>query len=422
MSDPGLLAADFPTFPDDFVWGAATASYQVEGAVDEGGRGRSVWDTFCAEPGRVRDGSSGAVACDQYHRYAEDVALLRDLGAGAYRFSVAWPRVQPDGSGPANAEGLGYYDRLVDELLAAGVASFATLFHWDLPQALEDRGGWLERDTAERFGDYASLCADRLGDRVAMWAPVNEPNVVMTLGYAVGAHAPGRTLGFEVLPVAHHLLLAHGLGVQALRAGGARSVGTATNHTPVHAATDDQADVDAAGLYDLLWNRLFAEPVLLGEYPEGMADAMPGPVADDVRLVGAPLDFYGVNYYNPTRIAASGSVALQGVDVDPAFAGMPFAMAPVPADEVTGFGWPVVPDGLHEQLVGLRDRYGDRLPQVFVTENGCSFPDVPDADGQVDDVRRIAFYDGHLRAVRRAMDDGVDVGGYFAWSLLDNFE
>ena len=411
---------DVPQLPAGFVWGAATASYQVEGAVDEGGRGRSVWDTFCERPGAIADGSSGEIACDHYHRYREDVGLMRDLGLDAYRLSIAWPRVQPDGRGPANAEGLGFYDRLVDELLAAGIDPFVTLFHWDLPQALEDDGGWTSRDTAERFAEYASLCAERLADRVALWAPVNEPNVVMTLGHAVGTHAPGRTLGVQALPVAHHLLLGHGLAAQALRAGGARAVGSATNHTPVWPASDTEADVVAAQVFDAIWNRLFADPMLLGRYPEGFADAMPGPIADDLVTIAQPLDFYGLNYYNPTRIGSAATAAAGGGPFD--VPGMPFTMVPVEGYEHTDFGWPVVPEGLHELLVTMRDRYGDRLPSIYVTENGCSYADGPDAEGRVRDERRISYYDKHLRALAQAVDDGVDVGGYFAWSILDNFE
>ena len=363
----------YPDLPPGFRFGTSTASYQIEGGVDVGGRGASVWDTFCAEPGRIRDGSSGAVACDHLHRYAEDVALMRRLGTQGYRFSVAWPRIQPDGTGPANQEGLGFYDRLVDELLAAGVEPMATLFHWDLPQALEDAGGWTSRATAERFGDYAALVVGRLGDRVAQWIPVNEPNVVTMIGYGLGLHAPGRTLMFDALPVAHHLLLGHGLAVQALRAAGAQAIGTATNHTPVRPVTDDADDQAAADLYDALWNRLFADPVLLGHYPEGFADLMPGPVEEDLRLIAAPLDFYGFNYYNPTSIRAPREGAESGgrigdVEVPP---GLGFEFVPIQGYPTTDFGWPIVPDGLYEQIRLLDQRYPD-APPLYVTESGLS--------------------------------------------------
>jgi len=412
-----------PQLPPGFRFGTSTASYQIEGGVDVGGRGASIWDTFCGEPGRIRDGSSGAVACDHVHRYAEDVALMRRLGTQGYRFSIAWPRIQPDGTGPANQDGLGFYDRLVDELLAAGVEPMATLFHWDLPQALEDAGGWTSRATAERFGEYAALVAGRLGDRVAQWIPVNEPNVVTMIGYGLGLHAPGRTLMFDALPVAHHLLLGHGLAVRALRAAGAPVVGTATNHTPVWPATDSADDRAAADLYDVLWNRLFADPMLLGHYPEGFAELMPGPVEEDLRLIAAPLDFYGFNYYNPTSIRAPREGAENGgligdVEVPP---GLGFEFVPMPGYPTTDFGWPIVPEGLYEQIRLLDERYPD-APPLYVTESGCSFGVGPDEDGVVDDQPRIDYLDAHLRAVEAAVRDGSDVRGYYAWSLMDNFE
>jgi beta-glucosidase len=415
-----MTIPDLRALPDDFLFGASTASYQIEGAVHADGRGPSVWDTFCARPGRIRDGSSGAVACDHYHRRAEDVALMKGLGLDGYRFSVAWPRVQPDGAGAVNAAGLAFYDRLVDELLEAGIAPMATLFHWDLPQALEDAGGWLSRSTAERFGEYAAVVADALGDRVTHWAPVNEPNVVTMLGYATGIHAPGRTLMLDALPAAHHLLLGHGLAVQALRAAGARGVGSANNHSPVWAASDGDADRDAAALYDGLWNRMFADPILRGEYPDGLGDLMPGPVADDLRLIAAPLDFYGLNYYNPTRVAAPGTDQAPLAQVPSGE--LPFVLVEIDGLERTGFDWPIVPDGLRDLLVSLRDDYGDLLPPLVVTENGCAYDDPPDAAGAVHDDRRVDYLRRHLQAVADASAAGVDVRDYYAWSLLDNFE
>jgi beta-glucosidase len=411
---------DVPRLPQGFTFGASTASYQIEGAVEEDGRGRSVWDTFCAEPGRIVDGSSGAVACDHYHRHPEDVALMGALGLDGYRFSIAWPRIQPEGAGRVEERGLAFYDRLVDELLEAGIAPMATLFHWDLPQSLEDQGGWLSRETALRFADYAEVVGERLGDRVAHWVTVNEPNVVTMAGYAIGMHAPGRTLMLGALPVAHHLLLGHGLAVQALRRSGARSIGTATNHTPVWAATDASEDTEAAGLYDTLWNRLFADPVLTGSYPQGFADLMPGPVTEDLEFIAAPLDFYGVNYYNPTRIAGPATPAPQGSPFDGA--DLPFVMLPVEGYPRTDFDWPVVPHGLRDLLVAMADRYAGQLPPVYVTESGCAYDDAPDASGRVADRRRIDYLDAHLRAVAEAVADGVDVRGYFTWSILDNFE
>lgn len=416
--------SELARLPKGFMIGTATASYQIEGAVDADGRGPSVWDTFCAVPGHVKNGDSGAVACDHYHRHAEDVALMKDLGVDAYRFSIAWPRIQPDGHGPANAAGLDFYDKLVDELLAAGVAPAATLFHWDLPQELQDAGGWQNRDTATRFADYATLVGERLGDRVSMWMPLNEPVIVTLFGHAIGIHAPGLALGFDALPVAHHLLLGHGLATSALRAAGASNIGIASNHVPTWAASESEEDKGAADLYDTIYNWIFADPILTGAYPEGFADLMPGPVADDLKMINAPLDFYGINYYQPTVVAAPGST-LPGAgltEVADLPEGLPFQLGEPQGYDRTGFGWSVVPDGLREILVAFKERYGDRLPPVYITENGCSYPDSVAADGTVDDPARIDFLRSHLGAVAQAIEAGVDVRGYFVWSLLDNFE
>ena len=336
---------------------------------------------------------------------------MADLGLHGYRFSVAWPRVQPTGAGPVNAAGLDYYDRLVDSLVAAGIRPMATLYHWDLPQALQDEGGWLNRETALRFGEYAAVVADRLADRVAWWVPVNEPTVVTMLGHGIGMHAPGLSLSFEALPVAHHLLLGHGLAAAAAREAGATSVGCANNHTPVWPASESVEDLAAADLYDTLWNRLFADPLLRGGYPDGFDELMP--VHDgDLGLIGAPLDFYGVNYYNPTCIAdpANATASASPVSLE----GLPFAMVPIDGYPLTDFGWPVVPDGLRELLVSLHTSY-DALPPVHITESGC-------ACAELDDQRRIDYLAGHLDAVGAAVAEGVDVRGYFTWSLLDNWE
>jgi beta-glucosidase len=391
-------------FPAGFQWGVATASYQIEGAVTADGRGPSIWDTFAAEPGRISDGSSGEVACDHYHRYPEDVALMAELGVSAYRFSVAWPRIQPTGTGAANPRGLDFYDRLVDALLAAGVDPVATLFHWDLPQALQDAGGWLNRDTAHRFAEYAGLVAAALGDRVKLWITLNEPFVHMTLGHVLGTHAPGLTLLYDALPVAHHLLLGHGLAVPAIRAHSASPVGTTNNNSPVWPQGDTEADLAAAAAYDAFHNGLFTDPLLGLGYPEGIPFA-PDVVRDgDLAVIAAPLDALGVNYYNPVGVRAPepGSPT-------------PFEVVPIPGYPTTGFGWPVVPAGLRELLVSLRDRYGDALPPVYVTENGCAYPGVEDPE-------RIAYLESHTAAVADAIAAGVDVRGYFVWSLLDNFE
>jgi len=395
-----------------FLWGTATASYQIEGAVAEDGRGVSIWDTFSHEPGRVRDGDTGDVTCDHYHRWPEDIGLLSDLGVNSYRFSIAWPRVQPDGRGAINRAGLDFYDRLTDALREKDIVPAATLFHWDLPQPLEDEGGWLNRDTAYRFAEYAAAVADRLADRIPLWITLNEPFIHMVCGYALGTHAPGRTLVLDALPAAHHQLLGHGLAVRELRARGAEKVLITNNCTPVWPASPDPADLAAADAYDTLHNRLFNDPVLLGTYPDLSAYGvdLDGVRDGDLDLIGAPLDGIGINYYNPTRIAA------------PAGEGLPFEDAGVTGYPTTSFGWPVVPDGLRELLLGLRARYGDALPPVYVTENGCSQPDEPGPGGGVDDQDRIAFLDGHIDAVERARAEGVDVRGYYVWSLLDNFE
>ncbi|GAA5070031.1 GH1 family beta-glucosidase [Streptomyces similanensis] len=390
-----------PRFPDGFLWGVSTSAHQIEGAAGE--REPSVWDAFAAEPGRIKDGSTAAVACDHVHRHREDVALLAGLGVDAYRFSVSWPRAGSPG-------GLDFYDRLVDDLCAAGVRPVPTLFHWDLPARLD----WRERDTAARFAQYVSTVAERLGDRVTQWITLNEPAEHTLLGHALGVHAPGERLLFDALPVAHHQLLAHGLAVRALRAAGARHIGVANSHGPTWPASRAEADVAAADFYDMLLNRLFADPLLLGAYPAGLGELMPGDVEADLRIIAEPLDWYGINYYAPACVGApqeNGS-DVGGVSVP---AELPFSLREIEGYPVTDFGWPVVPEGLTELLTGFRDRYGDRLPPIVVTENGCSYEGL-------DDQARIAYLDGHLRALHRALAAGVDVRGYFVWSLLDNWE
>ncbi|MFD8570459.1 GH1 family beta-glucosidase [Streptomyces sp. NPDC059639] len=396
-----------PPFPPGFLWGVATSAHQIEGAVD--GRAPSVWDAFTAEPGRVRDGTTAETACDHVARYREDVGLIRDLGVDAYRFSVSWPRVLSPG-------GLDFYDRLVDELRAQGVRPVPTLFHWDTPLEVEEAGGWLSRDTAERFAAYTATVADRLGDRVDRWITLNEPAEHTLLGHALGEHAPGKKLLFDALPVAHHQLLAHGLAARVLREHGATSIGIANSHGPTWPASADPADTGAADLYDILLNRLFSDPLILGRYPDGFAEAMPGgDVAGDLRTISeGTLDWYGVNYYQPTKVGAPGAadVEFSGLTLP---AELPFSVRQIEGHPRTDFDWPVVPDAFAELLTGLRERYGDRLPPLVVTENGCAY------DG-IDDQDRITFLDGHLRALHRAIEAGVDVRGYFVWSLMDNFE
>ena len=407
--------------PDGFRWGVSTSSYQIEGAVTEGGRGQSIWDTFTHAGDRVTDESTGDTACDHYHRYRDDVALMADLGVNAYRFSIAWPRIQPTGRGPANSAGVDFYDRLVDALLERGIDPVATLYHWDLPQALQDQGGWTVRATAEAFADYADVVAGALGDRVKMWITVNEPVIHTFLGHFWGMHAPGLNILDEGLfAVTHHQLLGHGLAVAALRARSSSPVAIANNYSPAWAVGPDgerdsatDADRAAAAAFDMLNNRLYTDPILLGHYPEGAGVVEgEGPVRDgDLAIIAAPIDALGVNYYNPSGVGEpSGGLPL------------PYDMRMLAGFPTTYFGWPVVPDGLRELLVSLKDRYGDSLPELYITESGCAYEDVPGPDGVVRDTDRIAYLDGHTAAVVAAIDEGVRVGGYFVWSLMDNFE
>lgn len=413
---------NFPRFPKDFAWGVSTASYQIEGAVNEGGRGPSSWDAFVAEPGRILHGDTGDIACDHYRRYPEDIGLMQELGIDAYRFSFSWSRIQPAGQGAVNAVGLGFYDRLVDGLLEAGIIPSPTLFHWDTPLELEQAGGWLNRDTAERFADYADIVGSHFADRIARWITINEPVALTMLGYGAGIHAPGRALGFDALPAAHHLLLAHGLGVQALRSAGASNIGIANNHAATWPASEHEEDLQAAGLYDNIANWIFSDPILKGAYPEELAPFLP-PVPDgDLEIISTPIDWYGINSYNPTLVGAPtvGEAALvDGHELD---SSLPFSLRELEGYPRTDFDWPVVPEAFTELLLGFKERYGDSLPPIYITENGAAINDSPDDDGRVSDVRRIEYTDAHLHALKAAMDAGVDVRGYFHWSLMDNFE
>jgi beta-glucosidase len=410
VSDPSLAGP-----PSRLRWSAATAAFQIEGARSEGGRGRSIWDDFVDAPGAVRDGSTAEPGPDSYHRWREDVDLLARLGVDRYRFSISWVRVQPAGTGGANPDGVGYYDRLVDALLAAGVTPFPTLYHWDLPSALEQSGGWLSRGTAERFADYTALVAGALGDRVKDWYTINEPVSTSLQGYAIGELAPRRQLLFDSLPTVHHQLLAHGLATRILREHGAATVGIVNNHTDVRPASESAADQAAARAYDILHNRIFAEPVLLGRYPDLEAVGMPPmPVEPgDLEIIATPTDVYGVNFYNPTTIAAA--------EPD---SPIPFQSVPTPDAAHTGFGpdWPIVPDALTAVLVDLHERYGDRLPPIVIAENGASFPEPEAVTSPIEDTDRIAYLKGHIAAVTHARELGVRVDEYTVWSLLDNFE
>ena len=410
--------ADLPEFPPGFRWGAATAAFQIEGSTDADGRGSSIWDVYSHTPGRILEGANADVAADSYRRYREDVALLAELGATDYRFSISWPRVQPAGSGRINERGLDYYERVVDALLAAGIEPLPTLYHWDLPQPLEEAGGWLTRDTATRFADYVAIVLGRLGDRVPRWITLNEPAMTTLQGYALGTQAPGHALILGALPTAHHQLLAHGLAVAAIRAAGDAEVGITNNHTPVVPATDDPADRLAAGAFDLVYNRIFADPVLTGAYPDlggfGL-DAFPGVRPGDLETIAALLDFYGVNFYNPTRVAAASAGSVF------AAAGLPFEPVDFEGVPMTGFGWPVVPSSFTEVLVSVRRDYGAALPPIVITENGASYPDeVVDGRGARRRAHRLPRR--HIEPCTTRSRSGVDVRGYFVWSLMDNFE
>ena len=414
-------------FPPDFVWGAATSAYQIEGGIDLDGRGPSIWDTFSAS-GHAR-GDTGAIAADHRRRMVGDVDLMADLGLAAYRFSIAWPRVQPSGAGPVSEAGLDFYRALVDELLAHGIEPVVTLYHWDLPQALEDGGGWVARDTAARFADYAAIVADAIGDRVRRWTTINEPWCAAMLGYAADVHAPGRGDPAAAVAATHHLLLAHGLAVEALRAGVPTTPGTAgpeigitLNPYPVVPATGSEADLDAARRIDGIANRLWYDPVLRGEYPaDVLADLatvsdLSALRADDLAVISRPIDALGLNYYRRHHVRHE-----PGASASPSpWPGSPDVAFLDPARTPTSNGWAVEPRGLYEALVRVSDDYD--VPPLYVHENGGAFPDDVAADGAVHDRDRLAFLADHLRACHDALADGVDLRGFFVWSLLDNFE
>jgi beta-glucosidase len=404
------MTIDSSSFPSDFVWGAATASYQIEGAAHEDGRGESVWDRFSATPGKVRGGDTGDVACDFYHRYADDVRLMKELGLDAFRFSIAWPRVLPEGRGAVNAAGLDFYDRLVDELLANEIEPFATLFHWDTPQALEDEGGWRSRSTAEAFVEYTEAIVGRLGDRVRHWITHNEPWVYSWVGNAWGVHAPGRTSEVDAVTVAHHLLLSHGWAVEAIRRLSPEArVGITLNLAHIYPLTDTPEDEAAAYRRDGEDNRWFLDPIFRGSYPADLLDrnelVAPHVRDGDLEAIAAPLDFLGVNNYSRFIVAA-------GPD-GPRIVGNPEA-------EHTDMGWEVYPDGLHDVLMRVTRDY--EPPAIYITENGAAFPDVRVHDGHVHDLERTAYLESYIAAVGRAIAGDAPVKGYFVWSLLDNFE
>lgn len=412
-----------PRFPDGFVWGVATSAYQIEGSLDVGGRGPCIWDAFARRIGAIKDGSDGAVACDHWQRWPQDVALMQQLGVGAYRFSIAWARVFPTGleAEPVQA-GLDTYDRVVDALLEAGIAPWITLYHWDLPQALEDRGGWPDRDVVPRFVAFSEAVARRLGDRVAGWITHNEPWCIAHLGYGIGAHAPGRIHLRDSLAAAHHVLLSHGAAVPVLRELVPRGVpiGITNNVAPPWPASPSAADAREARLFDGHYNRWYLDPLLGRGYPADMLDNYTelelidpdGPEwlhEGDLEVIAAPIDFLGINYYSRAIVRAR-----EAAD------NLPRTVPEPPRSACTDIGWEVFPDGLRQILVRLHHDTGG-LP-IVVTENGAAYHTGPDEGGVIDDVKREDYLREHLRACRAAIAEGVDLRGYFAWSLLDNFE
>ena len=408
-------------FPPDFAWGTATASYQIEGAVDEDGRGQSIWDTFSHTPGAVADGDTGDVACDHYHRWADDLDLIASYGLNAYRFSVAWPRIQPSGRGPANQKGIDFYRRLVDRLVEKGIRPAATLYHWDLPQALQDEGGgWQNRDIVDRFAEYAAIVYEALGDGVEWWITHNEPWCVAAVGHRMGVHAPGLRDIVAELKTAHHLLLSHGRAVEVYRASGRTApIGITLNLSPTYPESETDADRAAASLSDAYTNRWYLDPVFRGEYPADLLELFTERhgldwVRDgDLAAVPQPIDFLGVNYYNRRVVRAPGPRDA---------AEFPWVESSQRSPDIplSAMGWEITPETFTDLLVRLKDDYGS--PPILITENGAAIEDEVSADGEVHDPRRIEFYRGHLAAIEEAIGRGVDVRGYFAWSLMDNFE
>lgn len=402
-------------FPSTFLWGAATSSYQIEGAVNEDGRGQSTWDLFAATPGKTYHGDTGDVAADHYHRMPQDVEMMAQLGIGAYRFSIAWPRILPDGRGKINTRGLDFYDRLVDALLVKGIQPVVTLYHWDLPVALHREGGWLNRDTAHAFADYAEVVARQLGDRVERWITHNEPWCSAYLGYGNGVHAPGLQDMQGAMTAGHHLLLSHGLAVPRLRAHtrADAQIGIALNFTPIYPADDTPETARAAARADAFSNRWFVEPLYRGAYPshffEDMGLQSPPIHEGDLALIATPIDFLGVNNYSRAVVRANASKP-DGIEF----------VAPIPNATYTEMNWEVYPQAIGDLLTRLHKEYG--VPALLITENGAAFADTVEGDGEVHDTQRIEYLKEHINSVGRVVEQGVPVQGYLVWSLLDNYE
>lgn len=404
-------------FPDDFLWGVATASYQIEGSPTADGKGESIWDRFSHKPGNIFNGETGDIACDHYIRYEEDLKMMAEMDLGAYRFSLSWPRIFPDGNGKFNEPGLDFYRRLGDQLHRKNINPVITLYHWDLPQLLQDRGGWQNRDTVKYFADYAAVVYDKLDIPVEMWITLNEPWVITFLGHAFGIHAPGVKDFNSTLQVAHNLLLAHGLAVGAFRRGGreGEKIGITLDLSPCHPAGDNQADRAAAVRTDGYKNRWFLDPILKGSYPSDLQDIfsqtieLPSMEEEDLKIISTPIDFLGVNNYTRMIVESTGS--------ENDFMGSP--LTPVDS-EYTEMGWEVYPQGLYELLIRIHHDYGP-IP-LYITENGAAFPDILNSNNTVDDSRRINYLRSYLQGIRQAISEGVPVKGYFVWTLMDNFE
>ncbi len=400
-------------FPPTFQWGVASSAYQVEGAVTEDGKGPSIWDIFSHTPGKTSQGENGDIACDHYHRYSEDLSLMKNLGVTHYRFSVSWPRIFPDGRQRMNVKGLGFYDRMVDTLLSHNITPIITLYHWDLPLALQEQGGWQNRDTAHAFADYAETMVSALGDRVKQWITHNEPWCTAYLGHFSGEHAPGIKNAQAAVDAAHYVLLSHALSTMAMRATRSDAkIGITLNLSPVYPKDHSQENQKAAGLQDVFNNRWFLDPLFKGEYPDELPTIFgvnPPDIAGDMEIIRQPLDFLGINYYSAQVIAA------------PVRDQAPWPVVHITSkDRVTAMGWPVIPEGLSKLLVDLSTHYQD-IPPFIITENGAAYEDVVE-DGKIHDTERILYLSDHIAAVADAMAQGVNIQGYYLWSFMDNFE
>jgi len=414
------------SFPPNFIWGAATSSYQIEGAAQEDGRGVSIWDTFSKTPGKVAHGDTGDVANDHYHRYPQDIALMKEIGLQGYRFSFAWPRMFPLGDGVREERGFDFYDRLIDAVLGAGIEPLATLYHWDLPQALEDKGGWVNRDIVNRFAEYSTAVVERFGDRVKKFTPINEPWVVAWLGHGIGIHAPGIKDRASAFAAAHHTVMAHAASTNAIRA--VRSdiltgpVLNQANYVPDNA--DDSFQAHTAEVLDAVQNRFWMDAFMYGQYPEILLKEFGAELSavikdGDLQAAAVKNDFIGINFYFDSRVGPEVEGLDQWHSISSLFGA---ASDETPRGPLTDMGWPLTPEGLENLLVRWHKEHGDKLPDLYITENGVAYDDGPDSEGKIKDLRRIDYLSTHLKAVSNAIDQGAPVKGYYQWSLMDNFE